>query len=417
MFIKKIASLMLAIVIPVGTLAGCTEKTSSTTQNESVSQNEKEHSEEITQLLSLAPAPESDFDYEYDSDLNGVVINSYNGTDWNLRIPDEIKGEKVVCVKYLKSSDFKMIYFPSTVTKIGNSGPVASSVQCTNAPFINDIPYCIVEDISKLNTLYIDDSVTTIEAMAFSNCSGLKNVTISDGVTTIEALAFLNCPELTNITIPKSVTKISHQAFAFCKGLTNVAIPNSVSVIGNGCFESCVSLTSVTIPSSVTEMGDSSFPFVNCTNLKEINVDQNNRNYCSVDGVVYNKDKSKIVCYPNANGSEYTILDTVTEISRTAFGGCTNLKSVIIPDSVTEIGASAFGGCSGLTNISIPDGVDKIGDLAFCGCTGLTSINVPDSVTYLSENAFENCPNVQVRYNGKTYSYDNISELYNAINV
>lgn len=266
MNIKKVATIMLTMVIMTGTFTGCSGKSNNLTSNENISQSEKVYSEEITKLLSLEPAPESDFDYEYDSGLDGVVIKCYNGTDWNLRIPDEIKGEKVVCVKYLKLSDFKMIYFPSTVAKIGDSGPVVSSVQCTNAPYLYDMPYCLVEDSSKLTTLYINDGVTSIETMAFANCTNLTDVTIPDSVTSIGSCAFSNCPELTQVTIPNSVTKIGSQAFAFCKGLTSVTISNSVIEIDNRCFEDCISLTNISIPDSVTKIGD--LVFENCTKIE-----------------------------------------------------------------------------------------------------------------------------------------------------
>ncbi len=82
---------------------------------------------------------------------------------------------------------------------------------------------------------------------------------------------------------------------------------------------------------------------------------------------------------------------SVTELSRSAFEGCSNLKSITIPDSVTTIGDGAFFGCTNLTNITIPDSVTTIGEAAFGECSSLTSITIPDGVTSIGEAAFGCC--------------------------
>ena len=205
-------------------------------------------------------------------------------------------------------------------------------------------------------------------------------------VTSIGAYAFSWHTSLTSIIIPDSVTKIGRDAFSFCS-LTSVVIPDSVTKIGSDAFAYCP-LTSVVIPDSVTSLDSI---FYRCTSLKEITVAENNIEYSSVGGVLFNKDKSELLCYPaGKKGSTYTIPNSVTSIANYAFDSCFSLTNITIPDSVTSIGDNAFSYCS-LTSVIIPDSVTNIGDYVFSCCDLLTSITIPEGVTEIGDDVFENC--------------------------
>ncbi len=177
--------------------------------------------------------------------------------------------------------------------------------------------------------------------------------------------------------------------------VTSAVIPetiNEVSVtsIGYEAFEHCNSLTSITIPDSVTSIDD--YAFWNCNSLTSINVESNNKNYTSIKGILFNKNKTTIIHYPQGLESKnYEIPNSVTSIWGEAFRGCSSLTSITIPDSVTSIGSYAFGGCSSLTSITIPDSVTSIGSYAFRDCSSLTSITIPDSVTSIGTSCFKYC--------------------------
>ena len=163
-----------------------------------------------------------------------------------------------------------------------------------------------------------------------------------------------------------------------------------VTSIGNYAFEDCHSLTSITIPEGVTSIGEGTFN--GCSSLTSINVLENSKNYSSVSGVLFNKDKTKIIRYPVAKKDiNYSIPEGVTSIGNSAFCYCSSLTSITIPDSVTSIGNIAFCYCSSLTSITIPEGVTSIGNSAFCYCSSLTSIEIPNSVTSIGSYAFRNC--------------------------
>ncbi len=209
-------------------------------------------------------------------------------------------------------------------------------------------------------------------------------------VTSIGWGALSYCKSLTSVTIPNTVTYLKGYTFSGCSALTSVTIPNSITYIDVCAFSNCSSLISITIPDSVT--GINHWVFMGCDSLTSIAVDENNPNYCSVDGVLFNKDKTEIVCHPaGKTNTTYTIPNSVTSIFYGAFGYCTQLTSVIIPDSVTSIGDYSFQSCKSLTSISIPYSVTNIGEHTFSWCEALTSVTIPDSVTSIGNEAFDGC--------------------------
>ena len=282
---------------------------------------------------------------------------------------------------------------PDSVTSIGNNAfyncTGLTSVTIGNS--VTSIGSGAFSMCTGLTSVTIPDSVTVIGGSAFYNCTGLTSLTIGNSVTLIGDRAFYKCTGLTSVTIPDSVTSISDGAFYGCTGLTSLTIGNSVTSIGNNAFYYCTCLTSVIIPDSVTSIGNNAF--CQCTGLTSIDVDENNNYYSSEDGVLFNKDKTKLIKYPDGKIElSYTIPGSVTLIDTYAFYYCYGLKEeLIIPDSVITISDCAFSNCSNLTSVTIGNGVTSIGNYAFSSCSKLTSVTIGNSVTSIGNYAFYLC--------------------------
>ena len=230
--------------------------------------------------------------------------------------------------------------------------------------------------------------VTGIGWRAFAGCRGLTSVTIPNGVTSIGDHVFEGCSELKSVTIPYSVKNIGEWAFSSCSALKSVAIPPNVERIGGGAFINCRGLTSVTIPAKVVSIGGVAFGY--CSALRQINVDAGNQSFTSIDGVLYTKDQSVLLAFPNALTS-VKIPQGVTNIGGWAFEGCNSLKSVTIPEGVTTIENNAFKECGGLESVVMPSGLKKIGWDAFDNCRSLKSVTIPDGVCDIGGRAFRGC--------------------------
>ena len=324
--------------------------------------------------------------------------------------------------------DFEYTVYNGTIAITGYTGS-AESVEVPskiNGKMVTDIRYDAFAKCLKLKNVVLNKGIETIGFRAFKECINLENVTIPDSVKTIDTGAFARCYKLKKIKIPDSVQSLGNGAFYKCINLTQVNIPNGVKTIPGyfyaqgyvdetvaaGCFQDCRSIKNIIIPSSVSTIKESAFSgctslssvfigsgvkeldkrgFYGCDSLAEITVDEKNANYSSLDGVLFNKDKTNIVIYPNGKKGSYSLPNKVTKISSYAFCNCSGLTSVTIPNSVTSIGDSAFSGCTGLTNITIPNSVTSIEGSAFSGCTGLTNIMIPNSVTSIGGSAFSGC--------------------------
>ena len=223
--------------------------------------------------------------------------------------------------------------------------------------------------------------------------------TVTDETThTVELTGYVTAPEgaltipatVTNEDTEYSVTSIGSSAFSWCSQLTAVTIPEGVATIGYSAFERCSSLTEVNIPASAINIG--SWVFAYCSALTAIHVAEDNTAYSSEDGVLFNKDKTTLVCYPiGKTETTYTVPATVTTFTTSAFEGCTALAQINLPNSLTDMSLRTFYGCTSLKEVTLPDGVTRLMGFNFTDCSALEKVTLPEGITYIGNNAFYNC--------------------------
>ena len=191
-----------------------------------------------------------------------------------------------------------------------------------------------------------------------------------------------------DVIVPYGVTEIMGYAFSECSSLVSITIPAGVLIIHEYAFCKCSSLKSIKLPRSLQWLGSNIF--LECSSLERIEVSNENANFCSIDGVLYNKDLSVVLRCP-AKKTAVSLPESVTTIDDWAFAGCSSLVQITLSKKLTEIGYCGFSDCTSLESITIPYGVTCLKEGAFENCNSLTSIKLPESIEYIGEYAFSGC--------------------------
>ncbi len=269
------------------------------------------------------------------------------------------------------------------------------------------------ENCRKLNDISLPNGLREIYNGVFNSCRNLKSINLPESLIAIGENAFASCDKLTQIHLPKYVTRIDDSVFAGCESLESIEFSDSVSKIGKYVFKDCKSLRSITLPLSLRKIDSGCFR--GCLSLERIDVSKRNRNYKSMDGIMFNKNKSVLICYPSkSEGESYDIPDSVCTIEDWAFSDAGNLKEITIPDSVETIGEGAFFHCESLEKIIIPYSVKTINDTAFRGCENLKEVYVEcTSVSDWGWGIFYGCSPDLVVY----YCHDSVKEYCDSLNI
>ena len=255
-------------------------------------------------------------------------------------------------------------------------------------------------------TLTIPPFVTVIEGSAFNGCSGFSSLVLPENLATIEQSAFDGCTGFTGtLSIPNTVTSIAWRAFRYCSGFTGTLnLPTALTTIGDHAFDGCSSISGLVIPASVSSIGASAF--IGCSSLAAVYYNAVNcancaHNYPPFDGcggaIFIGEGVERLpnnVFYKADFTSGLVLPSTLTSIGNYAFGVCDGLTgSLAIPDAVTEIGKEAFYQCSGFDGtLTLGSALTTIGEYAFHKCSGFTgSLTIPESVTTIGSNAFYEC--------------------------
>lgn len=292
-----------------------------------------------------------------------------------------------------------------------------------------------------VKTISIPNTVTTIGAYAFNNCTALTSLVLSDGtsagktgadltkVINISEYAFYKCSALSSVNLGAELSIVDKYAFAG-SGLKTVIVPSCVDLIGEGVFKNCDGIGTMTVPylgSTSAENGKLSYFFDGKvpSSLKSVKVMAFKDNVIGAeafegcDGLVTVELPEGLVAVGEEAFNGCTALSTfnfsnITVVDKRAFKGCTALKGVDLSrleaigeaafkdceaiskaelSSTSIIEGEAFDGCTSLTDLSFGDFIYKIGESAF-NSTGIKSVKLPDTVEVIEANTFANCPSL-----------------------
>ena len=280
----------------------------------------------------VEPEIEESLEYEIVSNKFYNVVGIGNVTSDEIVVPSTYNGLPVIRIArraFENNVNLKKIILPDTLLYIGNF----AFAGCTALEYI-DLP----------------NSLESMQKDAFSD-SGIKTLDLTD--TALKTFACVDCPNLESVKLPKNLWLLDPYCLENTPKLKSITLPDSLDYIGLNDFVGS-SIESIKIPKKVYYIGESAFEN---TVINSVEFDE---------------------------GSELETID------KSAFKGCNNLKSIVIPASVTTIGAYAFSGCTNLTSVTFEEGSKlETLDMSFYN-SGITEFTIPKNVTEIKSSAFMN---------------------------
>ncbi len=317
---------------------------------------------------------------------------------------------------FYNCKNLRKINIPSSVILMGNN------------PFAG----CPLIEIDNQSTAYVYENEALYTAdrkqMIYCSIKGYKKeFIVPEGVFVICKHTFFLCDRFEKITLPSSLERMENNPFSGCSKLelinnsksyfikddviynvfktavigalnkitsNRLELLEGIKTINRNSFWNCKGIKTIVFPESLNDIGYN--PFVGCSN---IHFESHSPYYKVVDDVLYNKDMSKLVCYPTWKAiGNISIPDSVITLERGAFSGCSEMTRINL-NNVNIINKSCFTNCTSLEELYCSDLITYIGEWAFAYCQSLKNVSVKDG-TIIDNNAFSNCPStIEIRKN------------------
>jgi hypothetical protein len=247
--------------------------------------------------------------------------------------------------------------FPSTVVELcdGLFNGNVNVVELTIPEGIEKLDYLSFSGCQNLTTVHLPSTLISIGDGAFRSNEKLKDINLPEGLEEIGPSAFNNTALE---TVSLNAAYIGDSAFGECHNLTSVYVGPDVEIICSGPINGGWFYVGYNI-------------WRGCENLQSIDVSEDNKNFCSEDGVLYSKTKHALLAVPSAK-SEVAISPKTGQITAYAFNGCKNIKSLVLPSNIGQVDDGAFAYCEGLKTLTFSPGTDRICNTALRGCNSLS---------------------------------------------
>ncbi len=334
----------------------------------------QEEEKNVALLAEKSEVLEEDWDWN-ENDDGSVSISGYYGSDLEVDVPSMLGGKKVTEISdgaFQYKEEMLHITIPGTVKKIGGDA----------------FSWC-----GSLQSIFLPEGLESIGDNAFSSCAGLQSIVLPKSLKSIGDGAFSNCSGLKDIAIPAQVERIGTWTFSNCTALNDVMLPESLASIGKGAFEKS-GIKGIQIPKNVSEIAIQAFS--SCDNLEKIEVAPENRAFLSEDGILFNKEKTELLAYPEGKKQEnYAVPSGVRKIGPYAFAYQNNnaLSKVTLPDSIEEIGAYAFY-YAFFDSMNFSERLKSVGEFAFA-YNGFKKVQIPANTQEIGIGAFVYAPDLE----------------------
>ena len=274
----------------------------------------------------------------------------------------------------------------------------------------------------EIHSVVIESGITRIGNYAFIYCGSLEEIKLPEGLEEIGREVFEYCSGIKKAEIPDSVKEIGTEAFYSCRSLEEVVLGKGLKSLGGSAFRYCEKLTKLTVKGNIESIDSSVFyntaikelqvgkevsslkgTLYGLDTLEKIEVEEGNESYISEEGVLYNKEKTTLIRYPQSKSdqTEYKVAEGVKTIGENAFRGNKTITKAELPKSVQSIKDYAFIYCGGLEEIKLSEGLEEIGREVFEYCSGIKKAEIPDSVKEIGTEAFYSCRSLEEVVLGK----------------
>ena len=309
--------------------------------------------EDTTYVAQYEAAPLSDFLFSVDVENGGYCIDGYTGSNLDIVIPSTYNYRKVVSIgedAFLNAA-ITSVTLPETIVAIKDQ----AFSNCQNLVSMN-----FPQSIRTLGTqafyncvnlrafIQFGEGITEIPEQAFANCNNLIYV-YGPNIKTIGPSAFSNCYML-NFVFNEGLERIEAFAFQWNRVIRDLVLPSTVTFLGQSVFCHAQGLHSIYIPASLETIdykysnGEEGYQtmFLDCINLAEIVVDENNPYFMSVNNEgLYSKDRTILYAWTLNRAGAIEISDGCTTIMPSTFYGVTG-SNLVIPNTVKTVGEYAF---------------------------------------------------------------------------
>lgn len=341
----------------------------------------------------------------------GVKIDSYNGTDAVVVVPNLIGGASVteIGTGAFASDKLRAVYIPDSVKHI-ESGAFkgADNISTLRLPFVGDGKEVThfghifgTKDHSthptgvpvSLDMLILGEGTDKIFANAFAGCKSLSSIILPESVDEIEKFAFYECRDLVYLDLGDGAKKIDQYAFGYCTALYSVSLLGAES-IGLGALYGCNNTYSLTLPFVGGSESENCFlGYIFGAEIADHNDEYVPKSIykISVEGCKRIPDRAFASC--NYIG-EINLSEGIESVGVRAFYSCRSLIEIALPETLKTVGDDAFFGCDNLEAIDF-GGAESIGMQAFYGCRRLSVVKLPASVTEIKPSTFAFCTSLK----------------------